>query len=42
MAYFNAIPKHWKLSANTPYPDPVISLPDGRMRALDAYQVLRG
>lgn len=36
-AYFHAIPRHWGLSADAPYPDPVVGLADGRNRALAAY-----
>ncbi len=36
--YFEAIPKSWSLSADDPYPDPLIGLKEGRQRALDAYE----
>jgi deoxyribodipyrimidine photo-lyase len=38
MSYFDAIPKAWGLSANMPYPDPIVELAAGRNRALSAYQ----
>lgn len=37
-SYFNAIPKAWGMSLNDPYPDPVVTLKDGRKAALDAYE----
>lgn len=36
--YFEAIPKSWNLSADLAYPNPVISLAEGRQRALDNYK----
>ncbi len=36
--YFEAIPKSWELSAEDRYPEPVVSLSEGRARALEAYQ----
>ena len=38
MSYFAAVPKSWKLTPDMVYPDPVIALPEGRQRALRAYQ----
>lgn len=35
--YFDAIPERWGLSAQSPYPDPIIELAVGRVRALEAY-----
>ncbi|RPE71563.1 deoxyribodipyrimidine photo-lyase [Pacificibacter maritimus] len=37
LSYFDAIPKSWSISAQDDYPDPMISLADGRNRALEAY-----
>ncbi|MEP2642346.1 MULTISPECIES: deoxyribodipyrimidine photo-lyase [Roseobacteraceae] len=37
MAYFDAVPRRWGLSAQTPYPDPVVPVDVGRTRALEAY-----
>ena len=36
--FFDAVPKSWQLDPNNPYPQPVINLSDGRLRALAAYQ----
>ncbi len=36
MAYFRAVPRQWRLDPSQPYPAPVISLSDGRNRALAA------
>ncbi|HEY9038942.1 MAG TPA: deoxyribodipyrimidine photo-lyase [Roseovarius sp.] len=38
LSYFDAIPRSWGLSPSDAYPAPVVSLPDGRDRALNAYQ----
>ena len=38
LSYFEMIPKHWGMSAQAPYPDPVVPAAEGRKRALDAYQ----
>ena len=38
LAYFDAVPKSWRLSADQPYPNPVIGLAEGRKRALSAYE----
>lgn len=37
LAWFEAIPRRWGLSAKAPYPEPIVSAADGRRRALDAY-----
>ncbi len=37
-AFFDAIPRHWGLSPDDPYPQPIVSPAEGRMRALNAYQ----
>ncbi|WP_417257307.1 cryptochrome/photolyase family protein [Celeribacter sp.] len=37
LSYFDAIPKAWCLSPETPYPAPVVGLKEGRERALEAY-----
>lgn len=36
--FFDACPRSWGLSAQSPYPEPVISLDSGRKRALLAYE----
>lgn len=38
LSYFQAIPKHWHLSPDDTYPDPVVSLDSGRKAALNAYE----
>jgi deoxyribodipyrimidine photo-lyase len=38
LAYFDAVPRWWALSAADPYPDPVVDVADGRKRALLAYE----
>ncbi len=38
LAYFDAVPRSWSLSADADYPDPVVPLAEGRARALDAYE----
>ncbi len=38
LSYFDAVPKSWGLSAGDPYPEPVITLSEGRNRALAAYE----
>ncbi|TDK50296.1 cryptochrome/photolyase family protein [Antarcticimicrobium luteum] len=40
--YFRAIPAHWGLSPDDPYPAPVVSAEAGRRTALDAYAVRGG
>ncbi|WP_204318763.1 cryptochrome/photolyase family protein [Pseudooceanicola aestuarii] len=36
-SWYAAIPRHWALSPDQPYPEPVVSLSDGRRAALEAY-----
>jgi deoxyribodipyrimidine photo-lyase len=38
LKFYDAIPRHWNLSPDDPYPQPIVSPAAGRMRALDAYQ----
>ncbi|ARE39166.1 Deoxyribodipyrimidine photolyase [Rhodovulum sp. P5] len=38
LSYFDAIPKSWRLLPGDPYPDPVVTVEDGRKRALAAYE----
>ena len=38
LSYFEAIPRSWRLLPTQHYPDPVVSLPDGRAAALAAYE----
>ncbi len=38
LRYFEAIPKRWNLSADDPYPEPVVDASEGRKRALNAYE----
>ncbi|EAR51338.1 deoxyribodipyrimidine photolyase [Oceanicola granulosus HTCC2516] len=38
LAYFAAIPRKWSMSADDPYPQPVVGLAEGRARALAAYK----
>ena len=42
LAYFDAVPKAWKLSPGDPYPQPRIELSEGRKRALAAYEARNG
>ena len=37
LAYFDAIPRSWKLSATDPESQPIVDMAAGRLRALDAY-----
>ncbi len=37
LAYFDAIPKHWNMAADDPYPEAIVDMAAGRKRALDAY-----
>ena len=37
LAYFKAIPKHWKFDKESVYPSAITSLEEGRNRALEAY-----
>jgi deoxyribodipyrimidine photo-lyase len=36
--FYEAIPRSWGLSPDDAYPDPLVGLPEGRARALDAYK----
>ena len=38
LSYFDAIPRSWGLSPDTPYPERVVELSSGRTRALAAYE----
>ncbi len=38
LSYFDAIPRHWRLSPDDDYPDPVVTAEKGRRRALAAYE----
>ncbi|KIC44242.1 deoxyribodipyrimidine photolyase [Ruegeria sp. ANG-S4] len=38
LAYFDAVPQSWAVSPDTPYPEPIVSLRDGRAHALAAYE----
>lgn len=38
LSYFDAIPGRWSMSADDPYPDPVVDVGTGRKRALQAYE----
>lgn len=38
LAYFNAVPRAWGLALDDAYPDPVVSLAEGRAAALRAYE----
>ena len=38
LAYFDAVPKSWQISAKEAYPQPLVDLSDGRKRALAAYE----
>lgn len=40
--YYEAIPLSWNLSPQAPRPAPVVTLPDGRARALSAYDSFLG
>lgn len=37
-AFFAAVPRSWRLRQDAPYPAPVVSLAEGRARALRAYE----
>ncbi len=37
LAFFDACPRTWGLSATAPYPNPIVALDEGRKRALAAY-----
>ncbi|MEM9974683.1 MAG: deoxyribodipyrimidine photo-lyase [Pseudomonadota bacterium] len=38
LRFFDAIPRTWSISANDPYPEPLVTAEDGRKRALAAYE----
>lgn len=38
LKYFDAIPRHWGMSPDDTYPDPIVSADTGRKRALEAYE----
>ncbi|MEM9524002.1 MAG: deoxyribodipyrimidine photo-lyase, partial [Pseudomonadota bacterium] len=38
LQYFDAIPESWPISPRDPYPDPIVTVGDGRERALAAYE----
>lgn len=38
LSYFDAVPRSWGLSPKAPYPNPIVSVEDGRKRALAAYE----
>ncbi len=38
LKYFDAMPRHWGMSPDDPYPQPIVSAADGRKRALEAYE----
>ncbi len=38
LSYFDAVPESWGLDAGAEYPEPVMSLSEGRARALEAYE----
>ncbi len=38
LSYFDAVPRSWGLSAQDSYPEPVVSVSDGREKALQAYE----
>ena len=38
LSYFEAIPRSWGLGPGDPYPGPVVSMAEGRARALAAYE----
>ncbi|WP_051598086.1 cryptochrome/photolyase family protein [Actibacterium atlanticum] len=40
--FYQAVPRSWNLSPDAPRPAPVVTLPDGRARALAAYDSFRG
>jgi deoxyribodipyrimidine photo-lyase len=37
LAFFDAVPRSWALDPRAPYPEPAVSLAEGRARALAAY-----
>lgn len=38
LSFFDAVPESWHLDASAPYPEPIVSMADGRARALAAYE----
>ena len=38
LAFFDAIPRSWPLSADDDYPEKIIALDEGRERALETYK----
>lgn len=38
LSYFDAVPRSWNVSRDDPYPDPIVTVGDGRKRALAAYE----
>ncbi|MDG1169147.1 MAG: FAD-binding domain-containing protein, partial [Sulfitobacter sp.] len=38
LKFFDAVPRHWKMTPTDRYPAPVVSPADGRKRALEAYE----
>jgi deoxyribodipyrimidine photo-lyase len=38
LAYFKMVPKCWALKSTDPYPEPIVDVAQGRVRALSAYQ----
>ncbi|WP_416173494.1 cryptochrome/photolyase family protein [Cypionkella sp.] len=41
-SYFDAVPKRWNLAVTQAYPKPIVTLADGRARALAAYAARSG
>ncbi|SLN66092.1 Deoxyribodipyrimidine photo-lyase [Roseovarius albus] len=40
-SFYEFCPRSWHLTPNLPYPDPIVDLSEGRLRALAAYQARR-
>jgi deoxyribodipyrimidine photo-lyase len=38
LSYFDAIPRRWGMSADKPYPAPIVAADEGRKNALEAYE----
>lgn len=38
LRYFDAIPRHWGMTPQDAYPDPIVAADEGRKRALSAYE----
>jgi deoxyribodipyrimidine photo-lyase len=38
LAFFDAVPREWNLSANADYPSAIVDVAEGRLRALHAYK----